>query len=125
MTITHPFRSVDWAQGAIHQEEPARSANGILRTQRMRHADGTTVLVVAGEVDGASQAHLEQELRDCVDAGPPVLLVDMFEVTFFAIGSAKIIAAVLRQAGACGVSVRFVNLQPMVIQTLGETVDLS
>jgi anti-anti-sigma factor len=90
----------------------------------VQHEHGTSVLVVAGELDMLTAPQLSQALDVALGARPPVLVVDLSEVTFMDSAGLAVLLSAHRESGD-GTSLRVVanqraTLRPMELTGVDE-----
>jgi anti-anti-sigma factor len=84
---------------------PGTSAAGRPVTVSPLQDGDARVLVVSGELDLATAPRLETALRECLADRPPVLVVDLTEVTFLASAGLNALAMAYRESGRTAVRI--------------------
>jgi len=69
-------------------------------TTSVAHRDGAAVVSVGGEIDLSTAPAFEQAITKALEANPPVLAIELSNVTFMASVGLRILAATNEKIGA-------------------------
>ncbi len=69
-------------------------------TTSVAHRDGAAVVSVGGEIDLSTAPAFEQAIAEALEADPPVLAIELSNVTFMASVGLRILAATNEKIGA-------------------------
>ena len=69
-------------------------------TTSIAHRDGAAVVSVGGEIDLSTAPAFEQAIAEALEADPPVLAIELSNVTFMASVGLRILAATNEKIGA-------------------------
>jgi anti-sigma B factor antagonist len=69
-------------------------------TTSVAHRDGAAVVSVGGEIDLSTAPAFEQAIAEALEANPPVLAIELSDVTFMASVGLRILAATNEKIGA-------------------------
>ncbi len=69
-------------------------------TTSVAHRDGAAVVSVGGEIDLSTAPAFEQAITKAIEANPPVLAIELSNVTFMASVGLRILAATSEKIGA-------------------------
>jgi anti-sigma B factor antagonist len=68
-------------------------------TTSVAHRDGVAVVSIGGEIDLSTAPAFEAVIAEALEEDPPVLVIDLSEVTFMASGGLRILAGTQEKVG--------------------------
>jgi anti-sigma B factor antagonist len=83
--------------------------------------EGCTVVSVAGEVDVATAPELRDRLLEVISGDPPLLVVDLLDVTFIDSTALAVLIEALKQSDAKGAVMRIVASEPRILKVFSIT----
>lgn len=83
-----------------------------------RRRDGTTTVVVAGEVDIATTPQFQAYAEKALAGGSSRVVLEMADVSFFAAAGLRVLDALARSATECGVEFSLGEVSPAVYRLI-------